>query len=1044
MFKVPLVIALIAASLPAAAEGPGAPQRLRCEYAVNPLAIDVSAPRLSWEVNDSRRGAYQAAYEIQAARAEAELASGAELLWNTGKVDSDQSIHVSYAGVEPGAAQRVYWRVRTWDREGAVSPWSELAYWQRGLARAEDWKARWITLDEKREGPEPIFGDWIWHAVLTDDEDTRYFRKVVELPEGAVVRSAQLWGAANNEFYCHVNGQYAGGCDEWKAVEAKEFRALLKPGKNIFAIRGVHDRLAAGFTFGARIVLADGQNIEVRSDAAWKSHDDDPEGWQALEFDDSAWVPAKFMGRYGEAPYEAAGERLPSRSITLRKDFDARGEIVRANVFASGLGVYQLFLNGERVGKDELAPGWTHFKKHVQYQAYDVTDLVHEGDNALGMLLGNGWWGGCMAGAWKDGNHRGIVQLEIAYANGETERIVTDETWRGTESAIVSDSIYNGEVHDARLEMPGWNAPGFDASAWRAVALSGQPIDTLTAHVGPPIQVTEEIAPVSVSELKPGVFIFDFGQNAAGRARLKVSGEAGAQVQIRHAEVLNPDGTLHTEVLRGAKCTDTYILKGVEEEVWEPAFTYRGFRYAEVTGFPGTPAKDALTFQVMHATTPQIGEFSCSEDIINRVQKNIVWGARSNFYSVPTDCPQRDERLGWTGDMQLFLPAAAMNFDIAGYMTKWMQDIVDSRNADGSIPDVIPALSAAPGAPGWSDVVVTLPWSMLRYYGDTRIAEENMEAMKGHLDFMRGEAKDGLFSRGRYGDWVALEDTPRDSLAGAYQILSTYRVAEMRLAVCAEKQPSVKIFELNSASEMLQESIDLGGLYDTRYFDAAANHYQTGSQTAQVIPLAFEFSRRNRAAAVAALVSNIRSRDNHLATGFIGTAHLLPVLCDNGFGDLAAILANNRTYPSWGYMAESGATTIWERWNSDTEEATKSGMNSFNHFTFGSVSEWYFEYLLGIRPLEPGFKVIEIKPHVEAASWAKGSYHSMYGPIRCEWNRENGFTMTVEIPANTSAVIELPKGYKVDYRELGDSVERVWGGSIIKVGAGKYTFVAMK
>jgi alpha-L-rhamnosidase len=287
--------------------------------------------------------------------------------------------------------------------------------------------------------------------------------------------------------------------------------------------------------------------------------------------------------------------------------------------------------------------------------------------------------------------------------------LVTDETWRGTESPIVSDSIYNGEVHDARLEMPGWNAPGFDASAWRAAALSDQPIDTLTAHIGPPIQVTEEIAPVAISELKPGVFIFDFGQNAAGRARLKVKGEAGTAVQIRHAEVLNPDGTLHTEILRGAKCTDTYILKGGGEEIWEPAFTYRGFRYAEVTGFPGTPTKDALTFRVMHANTPQIGEFTCSEDIINRVQKNIVWGARSNFYSVPTDCPQRDERLGWTGDMQLFLPAAAMNFDIAGYMTKWMQDIVDSRNADGSIPDVIPALSAAPGAPGWSDVVVTLP-----------------------------------------------------------------------------------------------------------------------------------------------------------------------------------------------------------------------------------------------------------------------------------------------------------------------------------------------
>jgi alpha-L-rhamnosidase len=1031
MYCVPLVVALFVLALPATTEGPEAPRRLRCEYAVNPLAVDVTAPRLSWEVTDSRRGAIQLAYEVQAAPGEEDLRSEANLLWRTGKVDSPQSIHVPYAGTEPGPGQRVYWRVRTWDGAGVVSPWSDVVFWQRGLAHPEDWKGRWITLDEKHEGLTAVFGDWIWHPTLTDGEDTRYFRKVVELPEGAVVQSAHFWGAANNEFFCHVNGEYAGGCDEWKAVESKEFGALLKPGRNIIAIRGVHERLAAGFTFGARITLADGEVIEVRSDTDWRGSDEKCEGWQALDFDDSAWVSARFMGHYGEAPYEAAGERLPSRSISLRKDFKLRGDIVRANVFASGLGVFQLFLNGQHVGRDELAPGWTHFKKHVLYQAYDVTNLVRAGDNALGMLLGNGWWGGCMAGAWKDGNHRGIVQLEITYANGEKDTIVTDETWQGTESPILSDSIYNGEIYDARLEMPGWNGPGFDASTWRNALLSDQPIDTLTAHVGPPIQVTEEIVPVSVSELKHGVFIFDFGQNAAGRARLKVTGEAGTTVRIRHAEVLNPDGTLHTEILRGAKCTDTYILKGLGEEVWEPAFTYRGFRYAEVTGYPGAPTKDSLTLRVMHANTPQIGEFTCSEDIINRVQNNIVWGARSNFYSVPTDCPQRDERLGWTGDMQLFLPAACMNFDIAGYMTKWMQDIADSRNADGSIPDVVPALSAAPGAPGWSDIVVSLPWSMLRYYGDTRIAEENLEAMEGHLDFMRGMAKDGLFSRGRYGDWVALEDTPRDALAGAYQYLSTKRLSAMSKVVGKEA----------AASALDLEARELADLYNARYFDAATGVYQTGSQTAQVVPLAFGITPEEQRAAVAAKLSEkILARDNHLATGFIGSAYLMPALSDNGLDAQAAILANNRTYPSWGYMAESGATTIWERWNSDQEEATKSGMNSFNHFTFGSVSEWYFEYLLGIRPFEPGFKTIAIEPHVEAATWAKGSYHSMYGPIRCEWNRESRFTMKVEIPANTSAVIVPPVACDAENWEGVSELED--GRSAFKVGAGVYTFVA--
>ncbi|MCF6287451.1 MAG: family 78 glycoside hydrolase catalytic domain, partial [Candidatus Hydrogenedentes bacterium] len=700
-----------------------------------------------------------------------------------GRVDSDQSIHVPYGGPGPTAGQRVYWRVRTWDGASVASDWSEATWWEWGLLRAEDWQAQWITIDEPREDPEPLFGDWIWHPVITDGEDTRYFRKVVEIPEGAKVVSARMWGAANNEFYCYVNGEYAGGCDEWKAVESKEFAALLVPGKNVFAIRAVHDRQTAGFTFGARIVLADGQEIEVRSGPDWLSHDAKSEGWQDLDFDAAMWVPAKRMGAYGEAPFDAVGERFPSRSFCLRKDFEACGGVLRARAYVSGLGAYQLFLNGQRVGRDELAPGWTHFKKRVPYQTYDITDLVREGENAVGLLLGNGWWGGCMAGAWKDGNLRGIVRLEITCGNGARRIITTDTSWKGNRSPILADSIYNGETYDARLEMPGWSTPGFDDVSWQPARPSEQPLDTLAAQIGPGIGVTEEIAAVSVAEPSPGVFIFDFGQNAAGRTRLTVRGSKGAKVRIRHGEILNPDGTLYTENLRGAKCTDTYILNGAGEETWEPAFTYCGFRYAEVTGYPGTPAKDALVFRVMHTKLPVIGAFTCSEEIINRVQQNIMWGARSNFFSVPTDCPQRDERLGWTGDMQLFLPAACLNMDVAGYMTKWMADIVDSRNADGSIPDVAPALSAAPGAPGWSDVVVTLPWSLYTYYGDTRTIEENYAAMEGFLDFMRGRAVDGLFARGRYGDWVALESSPRDALAGAYQYLSTKRLAAMAKAI---------------------------------------------------------------------------------------------------------------------------------------------------------------------------------------------------------------------------------------------------------------------
>tara|TARA_R110001592_G_scaffold171563_2_gene409959 strand:- start:173 stop:1492 length:1320 start_codon:yes stop_codon:yes gene_type:complete len=435
----------------------------------------------------------------------------------------------------------------------------------------------------------------------------------------------------------------------------------------------------------------------------------------------------------------------------------------------------------------------------------------------------------------------------------------------------------------------------------------------------------------------------------------------------------------------------------------------------------------------MHATVPTIGTFSCSDEVINQVQKNTVWGARSNFFSVPTDCPQRDERLGWTGDMQLFLPAACLNWDVAGYMTKWMQDIVDSCNVDGSVPDVAPALSAAAGAPGWSDVVVTIPWNLYTYYGDTRIIEDNYDAMNDFLGFMRGHAKDGLFARGRYGDWVAVESSPRDPLAGAYQYLSTTRLATMAEAIGRS----------TDGKSLAVEATQLAGRYNERYLDPATDNYEGGTQTAQLIPLAFGITPpEKRDGVMGRLAEDLAEHDNHLTTGFVGTSYLMPALSDSGRDDLAAILATNRSYPSWGYMVESGATTIWERWNSNQPEALSSGMNSFNHFAFGIVSQWYYEYLLGIRPLAPGFKRIVIQPRIEAVQWAKGSYNSMYGPIRCEWSKEGTFTMTVEIPANTTARIIPPVPSDVDDSTGVHTFVDDDGRTVYDVGAGSYQFTA--
>jgi alpha-L-rhamnosidase len=1019
-------VLLALAAFPTAAEGPGAPQNLRCEYEHNPLGIDVAQPRLSWEVNDTRRDAVQSAYQVVVAAIEMDAAAGKGTIWDSGKVASDQSIHVVYAGRDLQSGERCYWSVRTWDAAGVESPWSEPASWEMGLLDPANWQAKWITIEETRDGPAPLFGNWIWHPSESTEEVSRYFRTTFDLPADARVSSATAWGAANNEYVFSLNGKEEGGCDEWKAVESFDVAKDLVPGKNVVAIKGVHARGLAGIVFGMRIALDNGRTIEIRSGQDWLTAADAPEGWQAVDFNAKDWIRPRLVAKYGDAPWGKVADRYPSRSFYLRKAFTTQhAAITRARVYVSALGAYNLLLNGQRIGRDELTPGWTHFRKHIQYQTYDVTASLRGGDNAIGLQLGNGWWGGSMAGAWKDGNLRAIAQLEIVYDDGTRQVVATDPTWKGHTSPILKDSIYHGETYDASLELSGWNKPGFDDAHWLPAQIWDKPQGQLVAQVGPPIRITEELPAVAVTEPQPGVYVFDFGQNAAGRARLKVEGPKGTRVQIRHGEILRPDGNVYTDNLQGAKCTDVYILKGEGMEVWEPAFTYRGFRYAELTGYPGVPDKEALLMRVMHADLPPTGTFSCSEDIVNRVQKNILWGMRSNFYSVPTDCPQRDERLGWTGDMQLFMATAGWNMDVAGFTTKWLRDVVDSRTDDGGIPDVAPALNAGPGAPGWGDVVVVAPWNLYTYYGDTRAVETNYAAMKDWVDYMRKRAKDGLYQDARYGDWVPVEPSPREPLAGAYQYLSTKRLAEMADAI---GRPS-------DAADLRAQAASIAEAFNSHYFNADTAQYEGGTQTANIVPLWFEITPEDkRAAVIDNIANNIVARGNHLSTGFIGTAYLMPTLSAFGRDDLAGILATQRTYPSWGYTVDAGATTIWERWNSDKYEELNSGMNSFNHFAFGTVGQWYYEYLVGIRALAPGFKRILIEPHPSGIEAAEATYHSMYGPIHCAWTQANGFALQVTIPANATALVKLPVPCQNGLSATPDTA--------FSIGAGTYTFTS--
>jgi alpha-L-rhamnosidase len=1020
-----------------------APDGLRCEYMTNPVGIDVASPRFAWEIRDDRRGAVQSAYQILVATAQA-----GNPVWDSGRVASDQSIQVPYAGPWLASCTRYYWKVRTWDADGEVSPYSEASLFETALLSPDDWTAQWISpaaeVADERTVP---MGDWIWHPGLLGDKQEAFFRADITLDSDEEVAFAAIRCTADNVYQLFLNGQEIGKDGNFNSVEQYDVRDVLRSGANAIAVKAANASGPCGLAFGMRVIHTDGQAVDLVSGLDWRTGTEGPDGWRQAGTNDSAWVKPNVVAKYGEGPWGTLGNESPDRSQCLRREFEVAGKVRRARAYVSGLGLYQLRINGQVVGADTLTPGWTHYHKRVQYQTYDVTDLLNEGANAAGALLGTGWWGANMAGKWKEGRSRFILQLDIECASGKRQRVVTDDSWKAHPSPILENTLYHGETHDARLELPGWDRPGFDDAPWNATVADTEYAANLVAQYCPTIQVTGELKPVKMTRLPDGETIADFGQNHSGRIRIAVQGEQGDRVRIRHAEVLNADGTLYTDNYRSARVTDVYILKGDGEEVWEPAFTYRGFRYAEVTGYPGgTVPADAIVSRVVNTALPEAGTFACSSDLINQIQHNLLWGLRSNVHSVPTDCPQRDERLGWTGDAQAFAPTATWNRDLATFWTKWLRDLRDSARDDGSITDIAPAMRDKPAAPGWGDVITILPWTAYQFYGDTRIIEENYASMRAWVEYMRGQAENGLLYKvERYGDWVAPVASPKHPIASAYYYYSTELLSRMARAI-GRTDDAVRYREL---------AAKIAEAFNAEYLDDT-NNYPEGTQTGNLLPLFFGITPEARRDAVFAnVVENIGSRGDHLSTGFLGTACLMPVLSGMGGHDVACRLALQRTYPSWGYMVDNGATTIWERWNGNRIEEVGAGMNSFNHFCFGVVGEWFYQSLAGINPDPemPGFKHTIIRPRPGAGlTWAKAEYRSVHGLIRSSWKIDNaGLALDVVIPANTSATIHVPATDAAAVTEGGvpaaqapglDYVAVVDGFAVYRAGAGAYGFLS--
>ena len=1060
---VALGMVLLAAAGGAAAADRVALERLRCEYEADPVGIEVVRPRLSWQMRSSARGQRQTAYQVLVASSEAGLKQNRGDLWDSGKVVSDQSVHVTYAGSPGRSGQRCFWKVRVWDRDDRASGYSRPAFWEMGLLVPTDWKARWITVEPEGAEAEGFGGAaWIWFPEGdAPPAGERFFRRTFELPAGANVKGTRLNITADDQFVLFVNGvevgKSSGATDAWKQPMAFDVARHLKPGTNVIAVAARNTASGpAGLLARLTVALEGREPLTILTDGAWQAGQTAGGDWKTTAAAPGApWQAARQVAKLGSGPWGAVGGGGVGPARYLRRTFAAAKPIKQARLYATALGIYEPYLNGKRVGDHVFAPGWTEYRKRVHYQTYDVTRLLRRGENALGMILADGWYAGYvgLTGRGVYGNlPLALCQLRIDYTDGTSETVATDTSWRGAVAGpIVRADLLMGETYDARREMPGWDGPGFDDSKWRPVVV-GEASVPREAQIGPPVRRTEELKPRLRTQPAAGAWVFDLGQNMVGWARLKVRGAPGTKVTLRFAEMLNPDGTLYTANYRSARCIDEYVLRGGgKDEVYEPRFTFRGFRYVEVSGFPGTPNTDAVTGVVLHSDTPRVGRMETSSPMVNQLLRNIDWGQRGNFLSVPTDCPQRDERLGWTGDAQVFIRTATYNRDVASFFTKWLQDLEDSQSPAGAFPDVAPRINVVgEGTAAWGDAGVICPWTQYVVYGDTRLLETRYPSMVRWVEYCRANSKDLLRPAAGYGDWLSINaNTPKDVLATAYFAYSTRLVAKAAKALG-------KTADAAKYEDLFQQ---IKTAFNKAYV-AADGRIKGNTQTVYVLALHFDLLPDDkREAAERHLVADIQGRKGHLSTGFVGVSYLNPTLTRTGNHDLAYRLLNNDTFPSWGYSIKHGATTIWERWDGWTAEKgfQDPGMNSFNHYSLGAVGEWLFSTVAGIDtdPDRVGFKHVLVRPLPGGGiTHSKAEYESLYGRIATEWKDANGrYTLDVTIPANTRATVWVPAADGTPVTEGGKPVEqsegvlllrREAGSAVYSVGSGTYRFASTK
>lgn len=1028
----------------------GKPLHLRCEYLQNPLGIDTSRPSLSWQSESPERNWRQTAYRILVASSPDGLGAEKPDIWDSGKQSSDQSVSIAYGGPALESRKRYYWAVRVWDHRGRSSQSLEPAWWEMGLLAPSDWKAKWISWTNPESQSDLEGVRWIWvsgqNALLALPGTVAEFRLRLHLPEKPT--RAVLYVLARGNFNAKVNGHESGSKKNWNEFDREDIGDELVAGNNSIEVTvtvpppaaygpsPAPPGVPAGFAALLKLTRADGSLERIPSDTRWEARlQSGPE-----------WSPANLVAKLNDKRLGENPGPLPQPVALFRRDFQVSRSVESARLYVTALGSYRMFINGRRVGHDVLTPDFTDYRKRVLYQTYDVTPLLVPGKNAVSAMLGDGWFASALT--WI-GNHyfflppptRLLAQLHISYSDGSQDTVVTDATWKAAQSPILRSEIYAGEVYDARLEQAGWDRAGFDDSRWTNALISESPAIVLSAQTSSPPQLSATVKPESIIPLANDVYVFDMGQNMVGWATLKVTGAAGTRVRMRFAEILNTDRTIYRENLRNADSTDVYTLRGGGEETFTPHFTFHGFRYVEITGYPGKPALDSISGEVVTSVPGEpAGVLSTSSTLVNKMWTIGLWGQRGNFLSVPTDCPQRDERLGWMADAAVFWRTGAYNFDTAAFSEKWIRDVTDAQNAEGAFanvsPNVLPGFMSD-GAPGWGDAGVIVPWTTWVQYGDTGVIKRSWDAMQRWMTFIQSANPDFIRKKkvgADFADWLAPDpSTPKDLVDTAYWALIAGMMSQMAHAIGKPddaKRYSDLFANIRTAfqKQYIRPNGEVGSGSQTSYVSALYTKLAPGALEPTMVDN---------------LVKAIEARDWHVSTGFLGTPFLLFTLAEHGRTDVAYRLLLNETYPSWGYMLAKGATTWWERWNGDTGDPA---MNSFNHYAFGSVLAWVYRSVAGIDTVPgSGFHEIVIHPRLDQRiTQARGEYDSVYGKITTDWNGTPAgpFSLRITIPANTTAEVFLPQ---IPNRQITESGKPIKGRTeadslIVHVGSGSYVF----